>query len=118
MCTGFLQSFLVSVGSLLVIRMSEKVIILIVLVSTINCILCGKPLMLAETLQLIHKAHVDSFHFISITQTLLSKLFRPVQIHFLKVLHYYVANIGAKAYPQTFLLSMTELAIHQYANMC
>jgi len=46
-------------ASLLVVRMSEKVIILIVLVSTINCILCGKPLMLAETLQLIHKAHVN-----------------------------------------------------------
>ena len=59
MCTGLLQSSVVSVESLLVTRMSEKVIILIVLVSTINCILCGKPLMLAETLQLIHKAHVN-----------------------------------------------------------
>jgi hypothetical protein len=46
MCTGLLQSSVVSVESLLVTRMSEKVIILIVLVLTITWTVSVKPVML------------------------------------------------------------------------
>jgi len=46
MCTRLLQSSVVSAESLLVTRMSEKVIILIVLVLTINWTVSVKPVML------------------------------------------------------------------------
>ena len=43
---------------------------------------------------------------------MLTQVFRPVHIHFLKVLHKDVPNTRVKDYPQTFLLFMIKLAIN------
>jgi len=59
MCTGFLQSSVVSVESLLGTRMSEKVITLIVLVLTINWTVSVKPLMFSLVPSAIMVFHIS-----------------------------------------------------------